>query len=137
MDVQYHVAVGAANGRVQVRGSIIEKPQGFVVCFVGDLGLGCIDGTKGNDNGDVNGDCVAEDSTNNMLNKADVLWRKRRGVVNIFRVLDFGAIGGLRPGVGEILSAFGVGMLKLVQCFVDVAWHRDVDSPVGVVPHNG
>ena len=55
------------------------------------------------------------------MNKADSLWRKRGGVVEIFHVLDFGAIGGLRPDVGGILSVFGVGMLELVQCFVYVA----------------
>ena len=32
---------------------------------------------------------------------------------------------------------FGVGMLELMQCFIDVAWHGDVNSPVGVTPHKG
>ena len=36
-----------------------------------------------------------------------------------------------------MLLAFGVGMLERVQCYVDVAWHRDVDSPVGVIPRKG
>ena len=39
--------------------------------------------------------------------------------------------------MGGILSAFTAGMLELVQCFVDVDWHRDVESPVGVIPHEG
>ena len=39
--------------------------------------------------------------------------------------------------MGGILLAFGVGILELVQCFFDVAWHRDVNSPVGVVPCEG
>ena len=77
--------------------------------------------TEGDEHGDVNGNRISEESTNDMLNKEDCLWRKHRGVVEILRVLEFCAIGGLRPGVGEILSAFGLGMLELVQCFVDVA----------------
>ena len=28
-------------------------------------------------------------------------------------------------------------MLEIVQCFVDVAWHRDVNSPVGVIHREG
>ena len=32
---------------------------------------------------------------------------------------------------------FGVGMLELVQCFVDLAYHGDVDSTVGVIPCEG
>ena len=28
-------------------------------------------------------------------------------------------------------------MLEFVQCFVDVSWHRDVTSLVGIVPHKG
>ena len=35
------------------------------------------------------------------------------------------------------MSAFGVGMPKLLQCFVDVEWHGDIDSPVGVIPLKG
>ena len=86
---------------------------------------------------DVDGDRIVEEGPENLLNKADGLWNNRGGVVDIVRLLDFGAIGRLRPGMGEILSAFGVGMMELVQCFVDVACHRDVDSPVGVIPHEG
>ena len=71
------------------------------------------------------------------MNKTDGLWRKRGGVVKIFRVLHFGAIDGLCPGVGGILLDFGVGMLELVQCFVDLAYHGDVDSTVGVIPCEG
>ena len=35
------------------------------------------------------------------------------------------------------MLGFGVGMLELVQCFIDVAWNRDIDSLVGVFPHKG
>ena len=137
VDVQDHVAGGVANGRVRVSGSIVDQLQGFVLCFVGSLGLGCSNGTEGDKNGDVDGDHIVEESTSNLLYKADDLWRKRGGVVYIVRVMDFGAIDGLRPGVGVILSEFGIGMLELVQFFVYVAWHGDVDSPVGVIPHEG
>ena len=60
MDVQDYVAGRVANGRVRVRGGIIEQPQGFVICFVGALGLGCSDGTKGDNHGDVDGDSIVE-----------------------------------------------------------------------------
>ena len=86
VDVQYHVAGGVANGRFWVSGGIVEQPQGFVVCFVGALGLGCSDGTEGDEHGDVDGDLIVEESPNNLLEKADGLWRKREGVVNIFRL---------------------------------------------------
>ena len=137
VDVQDHVAGGVANVRVRMNGGIVDQQQGFVVCFVSALGLGCSDGTKGDEHGDVNGDRMVEESTENLLEKADGLWWKHGGVVKIFRVLDFGAIDGLRPGVRGILSAFGVGMFKILHCFVNVAWHGDVDSPVGVIPHKG
>ena len=121
MDVQDHVAVGVANGRVRVRGGIIEQPQGFFKSFFGALGLVCSYGTEGDEHGDVNGDRIIEESTDNMLNKADSIWWKCGGVFDIVHVLDFGAIGGMRPGVGGIMFTFGVGMLELVQCFVEVA----------------
>ena len=97
MDMQDHVAGRAANGRVRVRGGIIEQPQDFVICVVSVLGLGCSNGTKGNEHGDVDGDHIVEESPGNLLNKVDSLWRKHRGVVDIVRVLDFWAIGRLRP----------------------------------------
>ena len=135
MYVQDNIAGGVVNGRIRVCGGIIEKPQGFVISFFGALGLGCSDGNKCDNHGDVDGNRIVKESTNDLLNKADGLWRKSGGVVDIFRVLDFGTIGGMRPGMGGILLAFGVEMLELVQCFVDVAWNRHVNSPVGVVPH--
>ena len=107
VDVQDHVADGVANSRVRVRGGIIEQTPGFVICFLGALGLGCSDGTKGDKHGDVNGHLIIEESPEDLLNKAGGIWRKRGGFFEISRVLDFGAIGGLRPGVGSILSAFG------------------------------
>ena len=60
VDMQGNVSGGVADGRVRVRGGIIEQPQGFVICFVGALGLGCSDGTKGDDHGDVDGDSIVE-----------------------------------------------------------------------------
>ena len=133
--MQYHVAGRVANGCVQVRNGIVDQPQGFVVCFFCALGLGCSNGTKGDKHGDVDGNHIVEESSENMLDKVDGLWRKRRGVVEIFHVLDFGAIDGMRPGVGGILLAFGVWMLELVQCLFNVAWYGDIDIPVGVIPH--
>ena len=35
------------------------------------------------------------------------------------------------------MSAFGVGMLEFLKCFVNVSWHRDVDSPAGIIPRKG
>ena len=35
------------------------------------------------------------------------------------------------------MSVFGVRILELAQCFVDVSWHRDVESPVGVILRKG
>ena len=99
--------------------------------------MGFSNGTKSDEHGDVDGNFIVEESPENLLNKADGLWRKRGRVVKILRVLEFGAIGGLRPGVGGILSEFGVGILELVQCFVNVAWHRDVNIPVGLIPREG
>ena len=95
--------------------------------------MGCSDGTEGNKHGNVDGNRIVEEIPDNLRYKADSLWRKRGGVVEIVCVLDFGAIDGLRPGMGGILLDFGVGMLELVQCFVDVAWLGKVDSPVGVI----
>ena len=80
--------------------------------------MGCSDGTEGDKHDNIDGDCIVEESPANLLDKADGLWRKCRGVVKIVSVLDFGAIDRLCPGVGSILSAFGVGMLELVQCLV-------------------
>ena len=97
----------------------------------------CSNGTKVNRNGDVDVDHIIEESPDDLLEKADGLWKKRGGLVKIVRVLDFGAIDRLRPGVGGSLSVFGVRILELAQCFVDVSWHRDVESPVGVIPCKG
>ena len=115
VDVQYHVDGGLANGRIWVCGGIIKQLQGFVICFFCAMGFGCSYGNGGDEHGDVDANRIVEESPNYLLNKADGLWRKRGGVVKIFRVLDSGAIDGLRPGVGGILSEFGVGMLELVQ----------------------
>ena len=115
VDMQDHVTGGVANGRVRVSDSIVEQPQGFVMCFVGSLGLGCSDRTKGDEHGDVDSYFILEESPADLLYKVDGLWQKHRGVVEIFCVLEFGAIDELRSVVGGILSAFGVGMLELVQ----------------------
>ena len=64
-------------------GGIFEQPRGFIISFVGALGLGCSNGTESDEHGDVNGDCIVEESTENLLNKADGLWRKR-GESSIF-----------------------------------------------------
>ena len=56
MDMQDHVAGRVANDRVRVRGGIIDQPQDFVICFVGVLGLGCSDGTEGDEHVDVDDD---------------------------------------------------------------------------------
>ena len=39
--------------------------------------------------------------------------------------------------MGGILLVFGVGMLDLVQRFVGVACHRDVNSTAGLIPLKG
>ena len=72
-----------------------------------------------------------------MLNKADGIWRKRGGFVESVCVFDFGAIDGLRLGMGGILLESEVGMMELLQYFVDLAWNRDVHSPVGVILRKG
>ena len=59
--------------------------------------------------------CIVEESPDDLLEKADGIWWKSGRVVNIVRILEFGAIDRLRPGIGGILLAFGLGMLKLVQ----------------------
>ena len=43
VDVQGNVSGGVADGRVRVRGGIIEQPQDFIICSVDALGLGCRD----------------------------------------------------------------------------------------------
>ena len=121
LDVQDHAVGGVANGCVRASGGIFDQLQGFVVCFVGALELGCSCGTMGGKHGDVYNNHTVEEIPGNLLDKADSLWQKRGKVFEIVRVLDFGAIDRLRPGIGGILSEFGVGMLELVQCFVDVA----------------
>ena len=111
VDAEDHVSGGVGSGYVRVRGDIIEQPQGFVISFVGYLGLGCSDGTNSYNNGDVDGDRIVEESTNDLLNKVYGIWRKRGGVVDIVHKMDFGAIGGLCPGMGGMLSEFGMGIL--------------------------
>ena len=76
VDVQDHVAGRVANGRVRVRGSIIEQPQGLVIYFVGDLGLGCCDGAEGDEHGDNDGNRILDEIPNDLLNKADGIWRE-------------------------------------------------------------
>ena len=121
LDVQDHAVGGVANGCVRASGGIFDQLQGFVVCFVGALELGCSCGTMGGKHGDVYNNHTVEEIPGNLLYKADSIWRKRGGVVKIVCVLDFGAKNGLHPGVGGILSAFGEGMLEIVQYFVDLA----------------
>ena len=74
--------------------------------------MGCSNRTEGDKNGDVNGDHIVEESLNDMLNKADGIWRKRGGFVESVCVFDFGAIDGLRPGMGGILLESGVVMME-------------------------
>ena len=118
MDMQDHVSGEVANGRVRVSGGMVDQPQVFVVCFVGALGLGCSSGTKGDEQGDVDGNHIVEESPYNLLEKVDGLWRKRGGVVDIFRVLDFGTIGRLYLGRGFILLAIGVATAVSKVSFV-------------------
>ena len=69
MDVQDHVAGRVANSRVRMRGSIIEQPQGFVICVVSALGLGCSNGTEGDEHGDIDSDCILGESPEDLLTK--------------------------------------------------------------------
>ena len=79
VDVQDHVAIGVANDRIQVCGSIIEQPQGFVICFVGALVLGCSVGTEGDKYGDVDGDRIVEESSKDLLKTGGRYLAEARG----------------------------------------------------------
>ena len=73
VDVQDHVAGRLANGHVRVIAGIVEEPQGFIVCFVGAMGLGCSDGTKGDEHGDIESNHIVEESSDDLLYKVDGL----------------------------------------------------------------
>ena len=64
-----------SNGCVQVGDGIVEQPKGFVVGFIGDLGLGGSDGTKGEEHVDVDGNHIVEESTSDLLDNADNIWQ--------------------------------------------------------------
>ena len=53
-------------------------------------------------------------------------WVKVRQISVGTRVLDFGAIGWEVPVIWGILRLLGLQILKLVECFGNIARHRDI-----------
>ena len=91
-----HVAGGVSNGGTRVGIGVVEEPQGCLVGLFGGLRLLGREGTKGDENGRINGDGIIEECADYLLHKVDglrgetrwsaqrhwriVFWRRRWGL---------------------------------------------------------
>ena len=82
--------------------------------FFGGLRLLGREGAKGDEHIGINGNGIIEDCANYLLHKVNGLWGQKGGVVGVVGVLDFGAIGGGFSGMGGIMRARRLRVLKLV-----------------------
>jgi len=49
-------------------------------------------------------------------------------------ILGFGTIGGVLPGVGGMFGAAGAVVMEVEEGAVNIAWHGEVNSAVGIIP---
>ena len=114
VDVYNHVTGGVPHGGVGVGIGIFEEPQGFIVGLFGGLILLGRESAKGNEHGAINGDGVIEECVNYLLHEVNGLWGQQGGVVVVVGIFDFGAVGGIFPGMWDILRLRRLWVLKLV-----------------------
>ena len=114
VDVYNHVTCGVPNGGVGNGISIVEEPQGCIVGLFGDLRLLGREGAKGDEHGGINVNVLIQECANYLLHKVNELRGQQWGVVVVFGVLDFGAVGGGFPGMWGILRVWRLRVLKFV-----------------------
>ena len=109
-----------------------------MACFhdcLGSIGLLCRDCTEGGEQGGVDHPSVLEESTDNLLNAFDLVWREGGGFV-FFHSLHLCAIVNGCCFIRGVLWYSWLGVLIFRECSVDVSRHVHGDVPVDVMPLN-
>ena len=114
MDVEDHVACGVHDLGIGVGGGIVEEPEHFGEGFLGGVGLCGSDRAKSDQHSAVDSHGVVEKSAGDLLDKPHLFLQERRAVIRVVSILDFGAIGGLVPGVWCILAPLVPFVLEFV-----------------------
>ncbi len=114
IDVEDHVACGVHDLGIGVGGGIVEEPEHFGEGFLGGVGLCGSDRAKSDQHSAVDSHGVVEKSAGDLLDKPHLFLQERSAVIRVVSILDFGAIGGLVPGVWCILATLVPFVLKFV-----------------------
>ena len=72
------------------------------------------EGDKGNKHGGINVGGIIEECDNYLLHDVNGIQGGKGGVVDVVGVVDFGAVGGVFPGMGGIPRARRLRVLELV-----------------------
>ena len=78
VDVQDHVAGVVADGRVWMRGGVIDQPKDGAVGVLGGFGLLGCEGAKSDLHGWVDGNGIIQEGTDDLLDEGDGLRGKDR-----------------------------------------------------------
>jgi len=117
-----------------MRGKVVEESSNLFCCVFCRFCLFTRDGIYSNHGCRIDCSCVIEKCSNNLLNAIDsVLVERIRDIVRGYELLLL-AVGGFCPVVRCMLGAIWRWMLKFVESFGHVIWHRQIDNAIFVVP---
>jgi len=97
----------------------------------------CGDGAEGREYCVVEGKCIVEKGSENVLDTGDTSRKRGFEFDRIVRILDRGAIDWLGPLVRGILATVGGCMAKFDEDFGNVAGHGEGDMSIDIIPLEG
>ena len=134
MDVEYHVAGHKFYYCFRVGGSVVKKlgNLGSSFCCGGRLMTG--DVIESREHGVINGSCIVEEGSNNLLDTQNIICAEDGKLYFIVCILNSSSVGRRRPGEGRVLTPAIPKMLEFVEGLADIAWHGEVNDAILVVP---
>jgi len=117
-----------------MRGKVVQEASNLFCCVFRRFCLFTGDGVYSDHGCRIDCSCVIEERSNYLLNAIDsVLVERIRVIVRGYELLSL-AVGGYCPVVRCMLGAIWRWMLKVVESFGHVIWHRQIDCAIFVVP---
>ena len=111
-----------------MRGEVIQEASNLFWCVFCCFCLFSRDGVDSDHGCRINCSCIIEESSDYLLDAIDsVLVERIRVIVRGYELLLL-AVGGFCPVVRCMLGAIWRWMLKFVESFGHVIWHRQIDS---------
>ena len=134
MDVEYHVAGHKFYYGIRVGGGIVKKLGNLSSCFCCGGRLMTGDVIESREHGVINGSCIVEEGSNNLLDTKNIICAEDGKLHFIIGILNSSSVGRRSPGKGRVLTPAIPKMLEFVEGLADIAWHGKVYDAILVVP---